>query len=212
MIISMVDLLCAREEENEIDDLVSGLEELLELLHSIQDQWQDVEASINIFSPCNSLRAEKQYTGMRGRPKYAIKQEQLLFLRELRLTWTTIAAMFGVSRCTMYNIRSEFGLVGTEYTVFSEISDEDLKTAVSDIKQIMPDIGQAMLKGVLSSRGIEIPTVRLRECLTELDPINTALRWVGPISRRVYSVPHPNALWHMDGNHKLIRLVICHLQ
>ena len=83
-----------------------------------------------------------------------------------------------------------------------------LKTAVSsNIKQIMLDIGQSMLKGVLSSRGIEIPTVMLRECLAELDPINAALRSTGPISRRAYSVPHPNALWHMDGNHKLIRYI-----
>lgn len=27
------------------------------------------------------------------------------------------------------------------------------------------------------------------------------------LKRRVYSVPGPNALWHMDGNHKLIRYV-----
>ena len=26
-----------------------------------------------------------------------------------------------------------------------------------------------------------------------------------PIHRRVYSVPGPNALWHLDGNHKMIR-------
>ena len=26
-----------------------------------------------------------------------------------------------------------------------------------------------------------------------------------PIYRRVYSVPSPNALWHLDGNHKMIR-------
>lgn len=25
------------------------------------------------------------------------------------------------------------------------------------------------------------------------------------INRRVYSVPHPNAVWHIDGNHKMIR-------
>ena len=26
-----------------------------------------------------------------------------------------------------------------------------------------------------------------------------------PIQRRVYCVPGPNALWHLDGNHKMIR-------
>ena len=64
-----------------------------------------------------------------------------------------------------------------------------------------------MLKGMLESRGVNISTTRLRECLSEVDPVNTALRWSLPISRRVYSVPCANALWHIDGNHKLIRLV-----
>ena len=38
-----------------------------------------------------------------------------------------------------------------------------------------------------------------------IDPVSGALRWASPIKRRVYSVPHPNALWHVDGNHKLNR-------
>jgi len=31
------------------------------------------------------------------------------------------------------------------------------------------------------------------------------MRWHQLIHRRVYSVPGPNALWHIDGNHRLIR-------
>lgn len=38
-----------------------------------------------------------------------------------------------------------------------------------------------------------------------MNPVNTAIRWAGVISRRVYSVPWPNSLWHMDGHHLLIR-------
>ncbi len=76
---------------------------------------------------------------------------------------------------------------------------------VSEIKCDFPDIGQTMLKGILDSRGIYVPTTRLRDCLSEVDPVNTALRWTLPISRRVYSVPHANSLWHIDGNHKLVR-------
>ena len=105
----------------------------------------------------------------------------------------------------MYNIRSNFGLLGTEFTGFSNITNDELKSIVSDIQQGMPDIGQGMLRGVLNSRGIHVSTVRLRECLSELNPVNSALRWASPIRRRVYSVPYPNALWHIDGNHKLIR-------
>ena len=62
-----------------------------------------------------------------------------------------------------------------------------------------------MLRGVLKAKGIHISMVRLCDCLSDMNPVNAALRWASPITRRVYSVPHPNALWHLDGNHKLIR-------
>jgi hypothetical protein len=40
-----------------------------------------------------------------------------------------------------------------------------------------------------------------------VDPQGTLLRALemNVIHRRVYSVPSPLALWHIDGNHKLIR-------
>lgn len=41
--------------------------------------------------------------------------------------------------------------------------------------------------------------------LQQIDPVSTAQRWNPTIYRRKYYVPHPNALWHIDGNHKLIR-------
>ena len=85
--------------------------------------------------------------------KFIVKEEQLLFLRELQFTWSTIAVMFGASQRTMYNIRSNLGLVGTEFNGFSDITDEDLKSIVSDIQQEMPDIGQSMLRDVVIARG-----------------------------------------------------------
>ena len=113
--------------------------------------------------------------------------------------------MFGVSRRTMYNIRLKFGLIDSEFGGFSDITDEDLKSLILDIQQEMPDVGQSMLRGLLNARGIHVSVVRLRDCLSEMNPVSGALRWASPITRRVYSVPHPNALWHLDGNHKLIR-------
>lgn len=38
-----------------------------------------------------------------------------------------------------------------------------------------------------------------------MDPPNTALKWGIVVSRRQYSVPWPNSLWHLDGHHSLIR-------
>ena len=39
---------------------------------------------------------------------------------------------------------------------------------------------------------------------SELDPVVSALRWRRVICRRKYIVRYPNALWHIDGNHKMI--------
>lgn len=69
----------------------------------------------------------------------------------------------------------------------------------------MPEAGQNIIRGLLQARNIYVPMTRIRECIIEVDPINTAMRWAQPRRRRVYSVPHPNSLWHIDGNHKLIR-------
>ena len=113
--------------------------------------------------------------------------------------------MYGVSRRTMYNIRNAHGLVSSNFTTFTDISDENLITFVSDIKREMPDLGQTMIRGVLESKGIHLSTTCLRECLSVVD---TSLRWASPIHRRVYSVPGPNSLWHIDGNHKLVRYII----
>ncbi|XP_046860695.1 uncharacterized protein LOC124453911 [Xenia sp. Carnegie-2017] len=41
--------------------------------------------------------------------------------------------------------------------------------------------------------------------MRELDPVGRALRWRGAIRRRNYNVDCANALWHIDGNHKMIR-------
>ena len=69
------------------------------------------------------------------------------------------------------------------------------------MKRAMPDLGQSMIKGVLESKGIHVSTTHIRECLFQVDPIKTTMRWSQPISRRVYCVPRPNSLWHIDGHH-----------
>ena len=56
------------------------------------------------------------------------------------------------------------------------------------------------------SQGIRVQRTRLRNSLKRVDPIGRGLRSITTIRRRVYNVRFPLALWHMDGNHKLIRL------
>jgi len=70
---------------------------------------------------------------------------------------------------------------------------------------MMPEAGQNMVRGLLKAQNVNVTMARIRECILEVDPVNTALRYALPRTRRTYSVPHPNFIWHLDGNHKLIR-------
>ena len=47
---------------------------------------------------------------------------------------------------------------------------------------------------------------RVREVMLAMDPAGAALRGLAKKPhRRTYQVAGPNSLWHVDGNHKLIR-------
>lgn len=85
------------------------------------------------------------------------------------------------------------------------LPDDELVETVQEIRRLTPNIGQQRLLGALRHRGIWVQRERVRQILRMLDPVGTALRWRAPIYRRRYSVPAPNCLWHIDGNHKLIR-------
>ena len=61
-----------------------------------------------------------------------------------------------------------------------------------------------MVQGCLRARGIRIQHFRIRSLMRFLDPEGTVERWRNTIKRRVYSVSGPNALWHIDDNHKLM--------
>ena len=73
------------------------------------------------------------------------------------------------------------------------------------VMTVTPGIGQNRMIGALHSRGIRVQRWKVRELMRELDLVGTALRWRGTICRRKYNVRGPNALWHIDGNHKMIR-------
>ena len=88
---------------------------------------------------------------------------------------------------------------------FSSISEVHLEQQVSDIKATFVNCGERMVMGILRSRGIHVPRHRVRDIIRRIDPINTALRWRAMHPRYQYDVPGPNALWHIDGLHKLIR-------
>ena len=62
-----------------------------------------------------------------------------------------------------------------------------------------------MLAGHLLSQGIRVQREKLRASIYCVDPTGTAERRGVAVRRRVYHVDAANDVWHIDGNHMLIR-------
>ena len=115
--------------------------------------------------------------------------------------------MLGISRHTLYWRLEEFDIDSATYTA---ISLPELNELLLQVKAEHPNFGEIMLQGHLLHMGIQIPRAKLRSAIHCVDHANTVCRRSRVIQHRVYSAPHPNAVWHIDGNHKMIhwRLVI----
>lgn len=138
-----------------------------------------------------------------GRPKFEIAQELLENLRVLGCTWMQIARMLQVSRWTIRRRVVEYGLHCGRW---SDISDYQLDTIIRGYtSRHGVTTGQSYVIGYVRSLGYLVQRDRVRAAINRVDPENTALRWAVVITRRVYSVPWPNSLWHIDGHHSLIR-------
>ena len=147
---------------------------------------------------------ELTVNGEPGRPKYEIDEETLLHFRALGYNWKDIAELLLVSRWTLWRRVRELGI--SEETGFSIIGNTDLDDIVRAFMNIQGEfVGYSMVRGHLRSMGINVQRERIRACISRVDPINCCLRWATVVSRRAYSVPGPNNLWHIDGYHSLIR-------
>ena len=138
-----------------------------------------------------------------GRPLITVDMDDVEYLRQLRFSWTKIAALLGISRSTLYRRLDEEG-VSRELS-YSDLTDTELDLVIGRIKGMHPNDGERMMAGHLVRRGIYVPRVRMRASIHRVDPINTALRRSVTVRRRVYYAEGPNSVWHIDGHHKLIR-------
>ena len=111
--------------------------------------------------------------------------------------------MCGKALGTIFIFYRFFGISRRErYTV---LTDDQLDEKVREITAGNPALGQRVVQGLLRSEGHIIQRWRVAESLIRVDEAAVAMRWSQVIKRRTYQVPGPNALWHIDGNHKLIR-------
>ena len=197
----------------QLEDGNNGIEsEVLRLLKDLYDysygKWEFIAQTIAQRQVKINQGSEYHLSMERtlGRPKYSITREQLLTLRETGMKWSKVAECLNISERTLFRRVHEFDIHGT----FSDISNTELDTLLKSIISIAPRAGESYIRGSLKSKGIIVQRWRIRERLRILDPVGRAVRRSQAIQRRVYNVPAPNCLWHIDSNHKLIgwRIII----
>ena len=123
-------------------------------------------------------------------------------LRKLHFKWIKIAEILEISRSTLYRRLDQAGISPDDYTPLLE---QELDEIICSIKRNHPNDGEVLLQGHLLDMGIRVTRQALRASIHRVDHESVVTRQRHVVRRRVYSVPQPNAVWHMDGNHKLIR-------
>lgn len=134
------------------------------------------------------------------RPFLDVNMEEVRDLHTLGFKWTQIAKMLKVSRQTLYRRLANTDLLG-----YTDISDQELDCMIQEYKETHPNDGESMIIGYLRACQVFVPRSRIRGSIHRVDSAGVEERRRTTIRRRVYEVEAPNSVWHVDGNHKLIR-------
>ena len=146
---------------------------------------------------------DSQYPRGRGRPQKVINEA---YLREAAhpsrsICKTQLARALGVHRNTLRTKMDELGICSG----YSLMDDAELDTLVKAYKVKRPGAGFRYVRGFLRSAGLRVQKQRVLDALQRVDRVGRFIRKCAVIRRRKYSSSRPNALWHCDGHHKLIK-------
>ena len=134
---------------------------------------------------------------VQGCPRIPISDQQLHFLCHNDFSLQDMASLLDRS------VRTVLGRGRRQR--YSTLSSADLDQQVMNIHSRHPDSGYRLIEEVLRSEGVLVQRERIRQSLRRVDPGGSDRRLARALHRRQYQVPSPNALWHIDGNHKLVR-------
>ena len=84
------------------------------------------------------------------------------------------------------------------------LSDHQLDDIIRGIKANHPNDGEVRMHDHLLRIGLRVTCAALRNSIHHVDHAGVEARFLTTVHRLIYSVPHPNYIWHMDGHHKLI--------
>jgi AraC-like DNA-binding protein len=211
-------------ENGRYQNLIPSIEDTIEMVIQLS-QFTDVENTLNLMEEAfpylngiitnlgddgSSIAAcsgpELEYH-VRGRPTFKIPLETLEFFLDNGFKVAEIARLTGVSKRTIERRLSENALSVRQS--YSQMTDEELEGEVNTIVTDYPHVGYRTVSAFLRGKGHRVQEKRVRHAMRNVDSCGVLFRRLflstSRIQRRSYSVTAPQALWHIDGNHKLIR-------
>ncbi|CAM4273683.1 unnamed protein product [Leuciscus chuanchicus] len=176
-----------------------------EIIHEVSDFIQEIQTSEpRVQEESTGYRPPLNSNGSRGPPSYIITQDQLSFLLSCGFTVTQIADILHTSVSTVKRRLRSFNLL--QSASYSDISDVDLDAKIRDLVAGNDQLGSEAVRAQLRAEGLLVQRCRVRTSMHRVNPRAAALRAMSQrLRRRSYRVAGPNSLWHLDGNHKLIR-------
>ncbi|CAL8392205.1 unnamed protein product [Arctogadus glacialis] len=150
-----------------------------------------------------SFSVGRIHSGRAGRPAIDVTREQIEFLLGQGHTIAKTAEILGFSSSFLYKKSKLMGI--PVRSMRPAIDDGELEQHVRQLQGQYPNSGNEIIRALLRTQGVFVTRSRVREMLTRVNPTAAARRWSRTVARRVYHVPYPNSLWHIDGNMRLIR-------
>ncbi|XP_077057346.1 uncharacterized protein LOC143710231 [Siphateles boraxobius] len=202
---------CGERELRAIDDCLRNAHRIAYLLpietyEELNRNLDEIRTMLSTHLQSEGTTAfsvSRRSSGSRGRPAIQITRDQIEFLMKQGHTVKRMARMLGCSSSFLYK-RSK--LLGVSIrSRMSGVDDEELENVVRRLQCQYPNTGNEMMRALLVAEGLRVSRHRVREMLVRINPAAAARRWSSTVARRVYHVPCPNSLWHIDGNMRLIR-------
>lgn len=192
-----------QERQEELIDTCHLVLEYVLLLEVFCEEFQelvDVLTTLVLTMTASVENSSLPIARGRGRPRLSIELNRLKFLVEAGFRVKDIADILDCSRSTI-----ERRMRDEQLGLYTSITDAALDDLIREITSNHPFCGQKTISGRLQSMNIRVQRRRVRESMCRVDPSGIETRKKRLLHRRVYHVECPNALWHLDGYHKLIR-------
>lgn len=116
------------------------------------------------------------------------------------ITIQELSDLLGVHRNTMTKYMKQYG-IKREYHHLSQL---ELDNLFREFRKERPNSGRRYFHGFVRHKGSRIQRHCLIASMKRVDPVGVKLREKKGIVRRDFQRLWPNALWCMDGHHKLI--------